>query len=158
MDIYNFKDNRKFQSSAVYDTDIKKTQDQINTQLINRRNRLMYDPTQNLIYLEDTDVQVPDQTTITVTKMNSVKYVTVPVSGWTDTAPYTQTITVSGMKASDAPEIYLHYPDTITSENAEEYVESYGYIHKVETKIDAITITAFIDKPTMDITLALKGV
>lgn len=90
--------------------------------------------------------------------LNDVKTVTLPASGWSDTAPYTQLVAVEGITADDVPEVYLYYPDTINETNAEAYVEAYGYINKVDTQENAINVTAFYEKPAVDITIALKGV
>ena len=103
---------------------------------------------------------MPDGKTLTeeLNKMASTKTVTIPTSGWSSSAPYTQDVAVSGITASNMPEVYLHYPDSITASNAEAYVEAYGYINKVVTGAGKITVTAFYEKPSVDVTVMLKGV
>ena len=93
-----------------------------------------------------------------LSKMNRKLTLTFTAAGWSDTAPYTQLVAVEGITADDVPEVYLYYPDTINETNAEAYVEAYGYINKVDTQENAINVTAFYEKPAVDITIALKGV
>lgn len=88
----------------------------------------------------------------------TVREVELPSTAWSSSAPYTQTVAVSGITADSMPEVYLIYPSTITSSNAEAYVEAYSYVNKVETSDGSITVTAFYSKPSVDLTIALKGV
>ena len=93
-----------------------------------------------------------------LTKAASLKEVKLPADGWSSDAPYTQTVALEGVMSSDRPDVYLNYPDSIDESNAEAYVEAYGYINKVETVDNALIVTAFYEKPAMDITLTIKGV
>lgn len=90
--------------------------------------------------------------------LNDIKTVILTAGAWSDTAPYTQTVAVEGITADDVPEVYLYYPDTINETNAESYVEAYSCINKVESAVNAINVTAFCDKPSVDIVIALRGV
>lgn len=95
---------------------------------------------------------------MSIERLNRVIFVTLPADDWTgDTAPYTQTVEAEGITEDDIPEVYLYYPDSIDETNAEDYVEAYGCINKVETLSNAIKVTAYCDKPSVDITIALRG-
>ena len=97
-------------------------------------------------------------TNAAINRLNRVIFVTLPADDWTgDTAPYTQTVEAEGITENDIPEVYLYYPDSINETNAEDYVEAYGCINKVETLPNAIKVTAYCDKPSVDITIALRG-
>lgn len=82
--------------------------------------------------------------------------VSVPVSGWTGAGPYTQTVTVTGLLATDTPlaDVTL----SSTTETALAQLEAYGYISKIDTGADAITLTCLEDEPTVDLTIVMKVV
>lgn len=87
--------------------------------------------------------------------------VTLPVSGWSSSAPYTQTVTVDGIKESDNPMMFLNKSDssyTDATEDAQTTIETeYLYIKQVETADGSITATCTFNKPTADIRIILKG-
>lgn len=82
--------------------------------------------------------------------------VSVPASGWSESAPYTQTVAVTGILASDTPMGDVVLSATLATRIAQR--ESYGYISMITTAIGSITLTCDEDKPTADLTLALKVV
>lgn len=79
--------------------------------------------------------------------------VTVPASGWSSSAPYTQTVNVSGMTA--AMNIQYALSPSATSESV---AEAYGYISSLETAEGSIILRCNSDKPTVNIPIVLKGV
>lgn len=82
--------------------------------------------------------------------------VSVPVSGWTGAKPYTQTLTVTGLLATDTP-----LADVVLSGDAETalwQLEAYGYIGRVSTGANAVTLTCFEEMPEIDLTIVLKVV
>lgn len=94
-----------------------------------------------------------------VDMLENVKEVTIPASGWSSSAPYVQVVNLEGVKANSKYEVFIYYPDTINSSNAESYCESFNYINKYEALADGkITCTAFYEKPTMDVVVSIKGV
>ena len=113
---------------------------------------------ENLSALSNTIASNKSDADKKIAKLLSTKNVTIPTSGWSSSAPYTQDVAVNGITASDMPEVYLYYPDSINASNAEAYVEAYGYINKVVTGAGKITVTAFYEKPSVDVTVMLKGV
>lgn len=92
-----------------------------------------------------------------VNRETSVKEVIIPASNWSSSAPYTQTVTVSGVTSSSQPEVYIKYHDGITADNGEDYADAYACINKIETTTNAIIATAYSDKPQMDVHIFLKG-
>lgn len=99
-----------------------------------------------------------DELNASITKMNNITEVTIPASGWSSSAPYTQEISVSGITANDCPEVYLKYGSSVTADNAEAYTGAFGNIHKFETLAGKLKVTAFLEKPSVDVTVMLKGV
>ena len=79
--------------------------------------------------------------------------ITIQSSGWSATAPYTNTVTVSGMTAAMNVEYALD--PTATTEAV---AEAYGYISSMETQAGQVVFKCNADKPTVNIPIVLKGV
>lgn len=76
---------------------------------------------------------------------------------WTGaSAPYTQAVTVTGILATDVPEIIPVYSAT----NATAVLEktAWASISKADTSANTITFTCFEDKPTQAINIKIKVV
>lgn len=82
--------------------------------------------------------------------------VSVPTSGWTGAGPYTQTVAVAGLLATDTPLVDISLSGTTAI--ALTQAEAYGYISKIVTGTDAITLTCLENKPEVDLTITLKVV
>ena len=76
-----------------------------------------------------------------------------------DSAPYTQSITVSGFTGSEDehPIVSLNYPSSIVSSTAEDYEEAFSYISIIETTSDGLKATCMHDKPTYDVYINIMG-
>jgi len=79
-----------------------------------------------------------------------------PASGWSASAPYTQTVTATGILATDTPLADVVLSDTPAT--AITQLEAYGYIGRMDAGSGQITATCYEDKPTVDLTVALKVV
>lgn len=84
--------------------------------------------------------------------------VSLPVDGWNDTAPYTQTVSVSGMTADWVPGI----PTAVLGSSVEvtallEATEALGCIKMITSAAGALTFTAPEDKPGVSLTLRVPG-
>lgn len=79
--------------------------------------------------------------------------ITLTSAGWSDSAPYTQTINVSGVTAS-MNVIYALDPSA-TSEAAS---EGFGFISTMATGDGTVTFKCNTDKPTVNLPIVLKGV
>lgn len=109
----------------------------------------------NLRYVLEGDVAANLEKQIEDLKF--VKPVTIPASGWSNSAPYTQTINVLGVRPSDRPLVELSFdPSTETEKRLMN--KDYGYIDRVETLDGAIKVTCKFRKPTRNIPIILKGV
>lgn len=88
--------------------------------------------------------------------MNAVVEVTLAKGGWTgEASPWKQTVDVTGLTAKSVPEVFiLKPPDNAT---AADYIEQSGYIFGGETAEGKLTMYAYIEKPTVDIRIAVKG-
>ncbi len=76
---------------------------------------------------------------------------TLDAEEWSGTAPYTQTVTVTGMLAGYTPiaDLVLYEGD----EDAQE--ESWAYVSKIETGTDEITVTCRKEVPTVDLNIQM---
>lgn len=82
--------------------------------------------------------------------------VPLPASMWTGTGPYTQTVSVEGILATDNP-----VADVVLSENAADAIaetEAWAAVGRIVTMAGQIAVTCYEDKPARDITIQLKVV
>ena len=81
---------------------------------------------------------------------------TLTSSGWTSAAPYTQTVNVSGILATDVPVVDVVLSSTTST--AISQTEAWSCVSKIETAAGSITATCLEEKPTIDIPIQLKVV
>lgn len=79
-----------------------------------------------------------------------------PSYGWSATAPYTQTMQVAGLLATDIPLVDVVLSDAAFTAQAQ--LEAYSCIGRIDTAAGAMTVTCYEYKPTADLTTALKVV
>lgn len=89
-----------------------------------------------------------------LTKVSTVTFLS---SRWSSSAPYTQQISIPGMKETDNPVPGLVYPDGITEAQKENIDKSSDMITELETFNGYIRATCRFKKPIADITIGLKG-
>jgi hypothetical protein len=79
---------------------------------------------------------------------------TLSAAGWSENAPYTQRVNVSGVLQSDRPHVGLVPSDDTDTALAQE--ESWGYVSRGVTADGSITFTCYEDKPEVDIPLQIE--
>lgn len=82
---------------------------------------------------------------------------TLTALGWSDTsgnAPFTQTLNIQGILATDTPIIDVVLSST--TETAKSQLEAFSCLSKIETADGSITATCLDTKPTIDIPIKLK--
>lgn len=75
-------------------------------------------------------------------------------SGWTSTAPYTQTVTVAGVLGADSPHVAPLYDATLDTAQAQQ--EAWTMVSKAVAGSGSITFTCFEDKPGVDIPIQVE--
>ena len=113
------------------------------------------------VYSQEGDVFGPDDINLTnkaVNALNNVVSVTLPVSGWSAAAPYTQTVSVEGLIAEDSPILVKVIADGATPEQVKAYNKAFGMIDDGDTADGQATFKCYNKKPTIDMTVGLKGV
>lgn len=84
--------------------------------------------------------------------------VSLPVSGWSGTAPFVQIIPLSGIKSTDNPIPGMLYPDNLTEDKKAQIDKSSNMITEIETLDGSLKVTCRFKRPTADLILSLKGV
>lgn len=93
-----------------------------------------------------------NETNTEINALETVRAVTLPASGWSGSAPYTQTVSVSGVKVSDQPVISID-----GSACSDAHDKAYGYITRVETGEGVLKVTCRKKKPMADVKILVKG-
>lgn len=90
-----------------------------------------------------------------ITAMMAVKTATITTTWAGSSAPFTQTITVTGLTANDRPVISPVYSATLATALLEK--EAWNLIGKIETAANGIVVTCFEDKPVTAVNIQIKG-
>ena len=93
-------------------------------------------------------------------EVDNLKYVLVslPASGWSGSAPYTQTVSVSGMTADWVPGIPTAVlGSSVAVSTLLAATEALGCIKMITSAADTLTFTAPEDKPGVSLTLRVPG-
>lgn len=80
--------------------------------------------------------------------------VNLPAAGWSDAAPYTQTIAVEGILNTDRPHWGIVYSEDADTALAEK--EAFALVDKLNTADGSVTFTAFEEKPEIDMTIQME--
>lgn len=83
---------------------------------------------------------------------------TLSASGWSSSAPYTQTVNVSGLLATDDPFVDVSLSGASTTSAATALMEAWGFVGRVNAGAGTITAYCYEEKPTVAIPLILKVV
>lgn len=84
--------------------------------------------------------------------------VSILASDWSAEAPYTQTVAVEGLTAEDNPILVKVIVDEATPEQVKAYNKAFGMIDDGDTTDGQATFKCYNKKPTIDLTVGLKGV
>lgn len=104
----------------------------------------------------------PVQTTLSdlAVDVDNLKYmlVSLPASGWSSSAPYTQTVSVSGMTADWVPGVPTAVLGSSVAVSALlAATEALGCIKMITSAAGTLTFTAPEDKPSASLTLRVPG-
>ena len=105
-----------------------------------------------LIGEEDTNVIAEGK--VDINTDCAVLYATLPASGWSNSAPYTQTVTVTSISADNMPIVDLKYSDTEDNWDSEE--KAFACLTKITTANGSITTVCRKEKPTVDFTIQMR--
>lgn len=105
-----------------------------------------------LIGEEDTNVIAEGK--VDINTDCAVLYTTLLASGWSNTAPYTQTVTVTSISADNMPIVDLKYSDIEDNWDSEE--KAFACLTKITTANGSITAVCRKEKPTVDFTIQMR--
>ena len=82
---------------------------------------------------------------------------TLSASKWSTSAPYTQTVTVSGVTAEDSPVIALYISGSPGAAAVKAMRKAFGYLDRAVTGNGSITFYCYEKKPAADFSVSVKG-
>lgn len=91
-------------------------------------------------------------------KIQNAVSVSLKYSGWTSTAPYTQTVNVPGVTAEDAPVIGILIADGTTAASVKLQNKAWACVDRAVTGAGTVTFYCYNKKPGNDFTVNVKGV
>lgn len=92
-----------------------------------------------------------------INKVKAVKRAAFSAGGWTASAPYTQTISVSGLTGQDSPIIGLDMSDNPSADVTKAREKAFGYVNRAYTGNGALTLRCNVSKPQTAFTVLIKG-
>ena len=93
----------------------------------------------------------------TTVSASNYYHVTFKASNWSSSAPYTQTVSVSGIKSSDNPIADINM-SAATSSNSADLLGAWMLVGRIATADGKITAYCYEEKPTVDISVNLMVV
>ena len=93
-----------------------------------------------------------------VNRLGNTAVVTLLASGWSSALPYTQTVSVPGMKETDRPGIHLYTPKGLASTEVALRQKLTTMITDGESGDGRMTFYCGVKKPTADFQVELTGV
>lgn len=78
-------------------------------------------------------------------------------SGWSSTAPFTQTVTLSGMTSTSYPIPILNTEKVTTFSEQKLKQKNFNFISKYEIGLNTIKAVAKFNKPTVDLEIDFRG-
>lgn len=93
-----------------------------------------------------------------VNALQGLRQVLVDVSKWSNTAPYTQEISVPGITSADSPTVGLYLSGQESADAVKAMNKAFAMIDFVETLNGKIRVKCFNKKPAVSFGIGLKGV
>lgn len=83
---------------------------------------------------------------------------TFPSSGWSTSAPYTQTVQVDGILLTDDPIVDIDMSSITNADDWGLLTETWNFVGRITANEGSVTMYCYEEKPTVDITIFLKVV
>lgn len=110
-------------------------------------------------YNDFADVEILNENMDTIEGAFTTAYdVVLLANGWSSSAPYTQTIAVEGLNGDSTPIPLLNVSSSASLTEEKNMKKNFGFLSYYDTADDQITFTAMHKKPTVNLSIRLKGV
>ena len=86
--------------------------------------------------------------------LHMISVVAVPAAGWSEAAPYTQSVAVEGILGTDTPHYGIVYSADADTALAEK--EAFAFVDDLDTADGSVTFTCFEDKPEVDLSIHME--
>lgn len=93
-----------------------------------------------------------------IAAIKGLKYATFTTGGWPASAPFSQTVSVTGITADDTPVISLYIPSGTSSADAKAQAKAWGYVDRGVTGAGNLTLYCLSTKPATNFQVMIKGV
>ena len=93
-----------------------------------------------------------------INALQGLRQVLVDVSKWSNTAPYTQEISVPGITSADSPTVGLYLSAQESADAVKAVNKAFAMVDFVETLNGKIRVKCFNKKPSVSFWIGLKGV
>lgn len=87
-----------------------------------------------------------------------VRRISLPASGWSAAVPYTQTVAVAGVTASDAPVVGISIAEGTAAPDVKLQNKAWSCVDRSVTGAGTVTFYCYNKKPAADFYVNLKGV
>lgn len=135
---------------------------------INATNTQVNENTQGLITERNiTNQQISEERNTAKQEFNSVnakadalkmvRYASFSASKWSSSAPYSQTVNVSGIESTDMPIVSLYIPSNTAIGSVKGISKAYGCVDRAVTGNGNITLYCYNTKPSIDFQIIIKG-
>ncbi len=149
--------NQQISAERSYvDTKIAAERNTTNTQITAERNYVDGKVADINSSINSTNNTVSANSTL-IGQIKTVRRFTLTTGGWSGSAPYTQTVTLSGIISADTPIPLIEYPDNVTADQKNQIDKSTNMITSITTNNGSVTVVCKFKKPTINLTIALKG-
>ncbi len=92
-------------------------------------------------------------------KASTASYTAVfPSAGWSASAPYSQTVSVTGILAADDPLIDVSLSGSSTAQVGKALTDAWTFVGRVDTGDGTVTAYCYEEKPEVDVPVILKVV
>lgn len=98
-----------------------------------------------------------DQMDGEINSAKTVKTVALNTSSWSGSYPYSQVVSISGIKNTDRPIISLNLPAGLTADAVKKQIKAYSLMYRAETGTQQIIFYAY-QKPATNFQVTIKGV
>lgn len=112
---------------------------------------------QNFASLQSSVNQAVQNINQVVQDVKKARTIVLPASGWSNSAPYTQTKSISGITNQDTPTIALVLTGTLSAESVKGQRKAFGYLDRAVTGAGAITFYCYEKRPITDFSVQVKG-